>query len=210
MEMVHTASNTMMKKLGDTYKFVFAGLVLATIGSWVAMPLAASLTGFAFWGLVILEFVVLFGFIFTKHPALFYTFTAITGVTLVPVLDKFITAGAGFVIVQALTITAVIVGGLTMYALTTKKNFLGYGTVLLWALVGVIVLAVINMFIASSLLSLMISGVTAVLFSFFIIHDTQQVIHTDIEPIDAAMGMYLNILNMFTSILNLLGLGWDD
>lgn len=206
MEMVDSVSQTMMRKLGQTYQYVFAGLLLATLGAGVAFSVATAITGLAFWGIVIVEFVVLFAFIRTKNPTWFYTFTAITGVTLVPVLSHYINAGAGNVILQALAMTTLITGGLTYYALTTKKNFLGWGTVLFWILVGLVVLSVINLFLGSTLFAMIISAVGAVLFSFYIIHDTQQVLHTDIEPLDAAMGMYLNILNLFLSILNLLGM----
>lgn len=210
MENVLQTSNTGMKKLGQTYNFVFIGMLVAMIGSWAAFPMASVLATGWFWGVVIVEFAILFAFMYFKTPQLFYAFTFATGVTLVPVLDRFITAGAGFVVVQALTLTAVITGGLTMYALTTKKNFLGWGTVLFWILVGVVVVSLINLFVASSMLATILAMVTAVLFSFFIIYDTQQVIHTDITPLDAAMGMYLNILNLFTSVLQLIGLDPRD
>ena len=210
MEMVNSGSNAAMRKLGQTYNYVFIGILLAMFGSWVAFPASASLIAGWFWGVVIAQFAILFAFMYYKRQELFYLFTFITGVTLVPVLDRYITAGAGFVVVQAFTTTAIITGGLTMYALTTKKNFLGLGTLLFWILVGVVVIGIINIFIASSMLSMIMAVVTAILFSFFIIHDTQQVIHTDITPLDAAMGMYLNILNMFMSILQLFGLDPRD
>ncbi len=206
MELVQQTSNAMMKKLGATYNYVFIGILLSMVGSWIAFPASAALIAGWFWGVVIAQFAILFAFLYFKRQELYYLFTFITGVTLVPVLDRYITAGAGFTVVQALTTTAIITGGLTMYALTTKKNFLGLGTLLFWILVGVVVIGFINIFIASSVLSMIMAVVTAVLFSFFIIHDTQQVIHTDITPLDAAMGMFLNILNMFMSILQIFGL----
>lgn len=206
MEMTQNVSQAMMHKLGQTYQYVFAGLLLATLGAGVAFSVASAITGMLFWGIVIAEFVVLFAFIKTKNPTWFYTFTVITGVTLVPVLSHYINAGAGNVVFQALAMTTLITGGLTYYALNTKKNFLGWGTILFWILVGLVVLGIINIFIGSTILALAMSAVASVLFSFFIIHDTQQVLYTDIEPIDAAMGMYLNILNLFLNILNLLGL----
>ena len=52
----------------------------------------------------------------------------------------------------------------------------------------------------------LISSIAVVLFSFYIIVDTQEVLYTDIEPIDAAMNIYLDILNIFVSLLNILGI----
>lgn len=203
---LQTSSNNGMKKLGQTYNFVFIGMLIAMVGSWFAFPMAPTLIAGWFWGVVIAEFAILFAFLYFKTPPLFYAFTFSTGVALVPVLYKYINADAGFVVVQALTLTAIITGGLTMYALTTKKNFLGYGTVLFWMLVGIIVVSIINLFLASSVFGLIIAIASAILFSFFIIHDTQQVLYTNITPIEAAMGLYLDILNMFMSILQIFGL----
>ena len=45
---------------------------------------------------------------------------------------------------------------------------------------------------------------------WFTIHDTQQVLYTDIDPLDAAMGLYLSILNLFVSLLQILGIISSD
>jgi modulator of FtsH protease len=206
MEMVENVTNEMMRKLGQTFQYVFIGILLATLGAGIAFGSAAAITGLVFWMIVIAEFAVLFAFIFTKKPVWFYLFTTITGVTLVPVLAHYVNVGASHIILQALAMTTMITGGLTYYAMNTKKNFLGWGTILFWILVGLVVLGFINLLIGSTVLALIMSAVGAVLFSFYIIHDTQQVLYTDIEPMDAAMGMYLNILNLFLNILSLLGI----
>lgn len=202
--LIENVNVNMMEKLKMTYQFVFAGILAAMVGAWLMFPYAAEITGMMYWGIVIVEFIVLFGFMFTKNPWLYYLFTFMTGVTLVPVLASLIGAGMSGVIVQALTLTAVITGGLTYYAGSTTKDYLSMGTVLFWILIGVVVVSIANIFIGSSLLAMGISIVAAVLFSFFIIHDTQQVLYTDITPLDAAMGMYLNILNLFMSLLQIL------
>lgn len=133
-------------------------------------------------------------------------FTLFTGMTLVPILAKFVNAGAADVIVLALVGTAILTGGLTYYAGSTTKNFLSMGQILFYILIGVVIMGVVNIFIGSSILALLLSIVTMILFSFFIIHDTQQVLYTDIEPLDAAMGLYLSILNLFVSLLQILGI----
>jgi modulator of FtsH protease len=200
-----------MARLKETYQYVFMGIVVAMIGAWATLPMATQITGWTFGGLVILEFAVLFAFFYWRNIVTYLTFTLLTGITLVPVLNKYLSAGMGDVVAQAFLLTAIITGGLTYYASTTKNNFLGIGNILFWILIGIIIVSVINLlFIGSSFFSLCISYVVVILFSFFIIHDTQEVLYTDIHPLDAAMGLYLDILNMFISLLNILGYGTDD
>jgi modulator of FtsH protease len=92
-----------------------------------------------------------------------------------------------------------------MFAMTTKTSFLGIGKYLFITLIVVVVAALLNLFFMNSLLSIVISGVSAILFSFFIIYDTQRIYSGEfISPVDAALSMYLNILNLFIALLNIL------
>lgn len=195
-----------MNRLKTTYKYVFFGILTAMLGAFLLFPYAASIVGITFWGLVIAEIAILIWFMFRKNIGTYLLFTLFTGMTLVPILAKFINAGAADVIVLALVGTAVLTGGLTYYAGSTTKNFLSMGQILFYILIGVVIMGLVNIFIGSSVLAMLLSIVTMVLFSFFIIHDTQQVLYTDIEPLDAAMGLYLSILNLFVSLLQILGI----
>lgn len=195
-----------MNRLKETYKYVFYGILTAMLGAFLLFPYAASIVGITFWGLVIAEIAILIWFMFRKNIGTYLLFTLFTGMTLVPILAKFINAGAADVIVLALVGTAVLTGGLTYYAGSTTKNFLSMGQILFYILIGVVIMGLVNIFIGSSVLAMLLSIVTMVLFSFFIIHDTQQVLYTDIEPLDAAMGLYLSILNLFVSLLQILGI----
>ncbi len=195
-----------MNRLKETYKYVFYGILTAMLGAFLLFPYAASITGLTFWGLVIAEIAILIWFLFRKNIGTYLLFTLFTGMTLVPILAKFINAGAADVIVLALVGTAILTGGLTYYAGSTTKNFLSMGQILFYILIGVVIMGVVNIFIGSSVLAMLLSIVTMILFSFFIIHDTQQVLYTDIEPLDAAMGLYLSILNLFVSLLQILGI----
>lgn len=194
-----------MHRLKETYKYVFYGILTAMLGAFLLFPYAASITGLTFWGLVIAEIAILIWFMFRKNIGTYLLFTLFTGMTLVPILAQFVNAGAADVIVLALVGTAILTGGLTYYAGSTTKNFLSMGQILFYILIGVVIMGLVNIFIGSSILALFLSIVTMILFSFFIIHDTQQVLYTDIEPLDAAMGLYLSILNLFVSLLQILG-----
>lgn len=210
MTLISDITSVGMSKLKDTFQLVFLGILTATIGAVMAFQVAPAIVGAVYWALVIAEFAVLFWFMFTKNMFSYFIFTTLTGITLVPVLYTMVSAGAGGAIVNALFATTAITAGLTWYASTTTKSYLGIGNVLFWILIGIIVMSIINIFIGSSLMALGISSVAVILFSFFIIHDVQQVLYSDITPIDAAMGMYLNILNLFVHLLQIFGMLGDD
>ena len=198
------ASN--MQRLRSTYSFVFLGLFLCVIGCIIGLPYASSISTPIFIGFVILEFAALFLFMFKKNVFTYSAFTLISGITLIPVISSFLGANLGYVVIQALVGTLSIVGLLTVYTLSTKKDYLQYSTILFYILIGIIILMILNIFFGNSIFSLIISSITVVLFSFYIIVHTQEVLYTNIEPIDAAMNIYLDILNIFVSLLNILGI----
>ncbi len=193
-----------MQKLKITYMYVALGIMLATFGLGIGLAIFPQMGGWTFAGLFILEIAVLIYFMFKKDVLSYSLFTFLTGLTLVPVIGSLIGAGLVGIIFQAFIGTLIIVALLTFYTLTTIKNYLAFRDILFYILIGVVVISLINLFLGNSILSLIISIVVMVLFSFFIIVDTQEVLYTDIDPLMAACSLYLNILNMFIALLNIL------
>ena len=168
-------STSGMAKLRTTYMYVLLGIVMATIGAGAGLMMYKSITGLAFILLVILEFGALFWFMFSKSNLSYNVFTFLTGLTLAPLLGHLIISGQTTVIFQALLGTGIVVGGLTLYTLTTKNDFMKYSTIMFWILTALIVVSLINIFLGSSLLALVISWISIVVFSVYIIIDTQEV-----------------------------------
>lgn len=195
-----------MQRLRETYKYVFLGIFTCIMGCIIGLPYASNISTVMWIGFIILEFASLFLFIFKKNVLTYSLFTLISGITLIPVISSFLGANLGYIIIQSLVGTCSIVGLLTVYTLTTKKDYLQYNTMLFYILIGIIILSILNIFFGNSIFSLIISSIAVVLFSFYIIVDTQEVLYTDIEPLDAAMNIYLDILNIFVSLLNILGI----
>ena len=193
-----------MAKLRTTYMYVLLGIVMATIGAGIGLMMYKSITGLVFLLFVALEFGTLFWFIYKKSVLSYNVFTFLTGLTLAPLLGHLIISGQTTVIFQALLGTGIVVGGLTTYTLTTKNDFMKYSTIMFWILLALVIVSFINILIGSSLLALVISWISIVVFSIYIIIDTQEVLYTDIEPLDAAMNLYLDILNIFVSLLRIL------
>lgn len=191
----------------QTYKLLTASLVAATAGAYIGVGYIQNSS----WMLIILNFAVLFGLMAArKNPTLslilLFAFTFISGLTLGPVLNTYIGAGMGHIITQAFLMTTVAFGGLTAFAFNTKKDFSVYGKMLFIVLIVFVVAMILNIFLESSLLSISLAGIGAVIFSAFILYDTQMIIRGRYDsPVLAAVALYLDILNLFLSLLQILG-----
>ncbi len=201
-----------------TYQLLAGSLIAGAVGAYVGMGFVQNMvnytTGgltFTYWGAVILEFVLLFGLFIAKNKTplnliLLFAFTFMTGFTLAPTLAFYIAANMGYVIGEAFALTAVAFGGLTIFAMNTKRNFTTIGKILFITLIVLIVAGIINIFWHQPLLQLIIASVGAILFSFFILYDTQNIIRGNVSSeIEAAVALYLDFLNLFISLLQILG-----
>eukprot|EP00389_Voromonas_pontica_P003764 GDKH01005566.1.p1 GENE.GDKH01005566.1~~GDKH01005566.1.p1 ORF type:complete len:242 (+),score=32.77 GDKH01005566.1:120-845(+) len=110
-------------------------------------------------------------------------------------------------------LTSAIVIGLTIFAMTTKSDFTGAGPYLFAILFGLIVCSFFLMFFHSTLARKMVACGGALLFSCYIVYDTQLVcsgrhakyrLSID-EYVFAALNIYLDIINLFLYLLELFG-----
>ncbi len=196
----------------QTYQLFAASCIAATAGAYLGTGIAATIQSW-YWGLVILEFIMLFGLMFTrKQPGLnlimLFGFTFTTGLTLAPLLSTILALpGGGGIIGQAFFLTALITGGLSLFAMNTTRDFSSMGKGLFIALIIVIVASIVNIFLGSPMLQVVIAGAAAMLFSAFILYDTQRIIRGEFAtPVEAAVAIYLDVLNLFISLLQLLGI----
>ena len=196
--------------LKATYQLFASSLMAATVGAYVGLGMASMIASW-YWGLVILEFALLFGLYAVKDKpginlAVLFGFTFISGLTLTPLLSSiFNMPGGAGIVAQAFLMTSIAFGGISMFAMTTKKDFSGMGKMLFIAVIILIVGSISNIFIGSSILQLGIAMVGALVFSAFILYDTQQIIKGGFStPIEAAIALYLDFLNLFISLLQIL------
>ncbi len=207
----------LMSFLKATYQLFAGSLLAATAGAYIGLDIVSTIASW-YWGLVILEFILLFALFAVKNKpginlAVLFGFTFVSGLTITPLLSKILMMPAGASIVaQAFLMTSVAFGGISMFAMTTKRDFSGMGKMLFIALIILIVASISNIFFQSPLLQLGVAGVGALLFSAFILYDTQQIIKGGFEtPIEAAIALYLDFFNLFVSLLQIFGiLGSDD
>jgi modulator of FtsH protease len=147
------------------------------------------------------------------HLAMLFIFTFLTGVSLVPLLASLIGMGNGAVIGNAFLMTSVLFGALSLFAINSKTDFSSWGKPLFITLIVVIIASLVNYFLLQSpMMHIIITAGILLLFSIFTIYDTQNIANGAYDsPVDAAVSLYIDFLNMFTALLQLLGIfGGDD
>jgi len=110
------------------------------------------------------------------------------------------------IVVEALILTLCVMVALTAYTYQTKRDFSSMHSALLAGLIILIIGGFLEIFIQSSVFELVISFGGALLFSLFVIFDTQMIMQTVSaeEYILATITLYLDILNLFLYILRIL------
>jgi len=144
----------------------------------------------------------------------FYVFAAVMGLSLAWIFVAF----TGFSIAQVFLVTSIAFAGLSVWGYTTKKDISGWGSFLIMGVIGLIVAMVINMFLQSPAMMYAISMIGVLIFAGLTAYDTQKIKteylahahHGDSEwlgkaAIMGALNLYLDFINMFMFLLQLLG-----
>jgi modulator of FtsH protease len=199
----------------QTYQLFAGSLIGGAVGAYLGMSFMPA-GGFGFWGVVILEFALLFGVYAVKDKpginlAMLFAFTFVSGLTISPLLNAYVGRGMGGIVGEAFLLTSIAFGGLSLFAMNTKKDYTTMGKMLFITLIIVVVAGLLNLFFHSPMLQLAIAVVSSVLFSFFILYDTQNVIQGNYgSPIEGAIALYLDFFNLFISLLQILGIFGDE
>jgi len=143
--------------------------------------------------------------------AFYWAFVALQGIGLSILLYRY----TGESVVRVFFITAAAFAGLSLYGYTTKRNLSAMGSFLVMGVIGLLIAMVVNMFLQSSGLSFVISALGVVIFAGLIAFDTQRIKEQYAANWDgntqtkvaimAALGLYINFINMFQFLLALLG-----
>ncbi|MDR2341947.1 MAG: Bax inhibitor-1/YccA family protein [Campylobacteraceae bacterium] len=209
-----TALASFIKK---TYQLFAASLLAGSVGAYIGLGVAYMFTLPFYIGCAVVYFILLFGLYAAKkinglNYVLLFAFTFLGGFLLTPLLSSFLQTPAGAsIVINAFVLTTVAFGGLSIFAMNTKRDFSSLSKFLLISLIVLIVASIINIFTASPLLYTIISAAGAILFSIFILYDTQNIIKGAYgTPIEGAIALYLDFLNLFIFILRLLGIFSSD
>lgn len=145
---------------------------------------------------------------------MFVIYSISTGVIL-SFIAEYYTLGS---VISVLSGTIVLFLVLTIYGYTTKSNLQSYTSFLFVGLISIIIMSVINMFIGSNTLDLLLSALAVVVFVIYTAYDTQRIKNTIISlsyqgqldlldrvEIIGALSLYLDFINLFIYLIRIFG-----
>jgi uncharacterized protein len=145
---------------------------------------------------------------------LFWVFSALMGLSLSSIFLVYTQTS----VVRVFFITAATFGALSLYGYTTRRDMSGMGSFLFMGLIGIIIASLVNLFLASSALQFIVSVVGVLVFAGLTAWDTQRLkndyiygyasqggVAAERAAITGALSLYLNFINLFTLLLQLLG-----
>ncbi|MEF2144223.1 MAG: Bax inhibitor-1/YccA family protein [Desulfovibrionaceae bacterium] len=211
--------------LRGVYAWMSGGLLLTAAVAWVTVN-NLTLLNFAVNSMIILILAEL-GLVFflsmrirqmspTTAMAAFMGYSALNGLTLSPILLIYTQQS----IAATFVVTAGMFGIMSLYGLLTKKDLTSWGSLLFMGLIGIVLASVVNIFLGSSTMSFVISGIGVLLFLGLTAYDTQQLkVMGETAPADGAavrklsiMGalrLYLDFINLFLFMLRFMGASRD-
>jgi uncharacterized protein len=143
---------------------------------------------------------------------LFWLFAALMGLSLGLIFMLFTHDS----IVRVFFITAASFGALSLWGYTTSRDLTGLGSFLMMGLFGVVLAGLVNLFMASSALQFAVSVIGVLVFAGLTAWDTQRLKNeylyaamdgetAERSSILGALSLYLNFINLFTLLLQLMG-----
>ena len=144
--------------------------------------------------------------------ALYWAFTATMGLSISTIFLVY----TGESILRVFFITAAMFGAMSLWGYTTKRDLTGMGSFLFMGVIGLIIASVVNIFLGSTALQFAISAITVLVFTGLTAYDTQRIKdgyyavvgNAELAAKSAIMGalsLYLDFINLFTSLLQLFG-----
>jgi FtsH-binding integral membrane protein len=211
----------------DAMNRVYFQMMLAVLTSMVVAGVISStpvLLNFFFTG--IMKWITIFAplvFVFLIPVAmakaqdkgmamvLLHVFAALMGLSMGAIFSVF-TIGS---IVSAFMGAVILFGTLSLYGYFTKRDLQSFGQFLFVGLIAIVIASIVNVFIGNSLAASVISALAILVFAGLTAYDTQRirqevsVENNGVSEIMGALTLYLNFVNIFTSLLQLFGIKDD-
>ncbi len=212
---------------------MFGLLTTAGISAFVAMqPLQTIAQISNLWlPIVILQLALVMGISWgfnklspTVAGILFFAYAALNGLMFGVLFFVYISAGQSMAIANAFLTTAGLFGAMTVVGYTTKVDLSKFGSFLMMGVIGLFIAMIVNWFLGSSMLDLIISVVGVLIFTALTAYDTQRIKEMAAQmayagggqsqlaaklAIMGALKLYLDFINIFLFLLRLFGGGRD-
>jgi FtsH-binding integral membrane protein len=147
----------------------------------------------------------------TTAKAVYWAYAVLMGLSLSTIFLVY----TGASIATTFFASAAAFGGLSLYGYTTKRDLSVFGTFLIMGVVGIVVAMLINLFMQSQTMDLVISAIGVLLFAGLTAYDTQKIksMYYAVQGSDfvgrsvvmGALTLYLDFINLFLFLLRFMG-----
>ena len=148
----------------------------------------------------------------SRAQMLFWVYAGLMGVALSSIFGSY----HAHSIASAFFITALTFGAMTVYGHNTQRDLTAMGSFLMMGLWGIVIASIINIFLKSSMMSFLVSLIGVFVFTGLIAYQTQTLkqlyyaLPNNAElrqkmSIVGALNLYMSVINLFISLLNLMG-----
>ncbi|WP_324780342.1 Bax inhibitor-1/YccA family protein [Thiobacillus sedimenti] len=209
-----SAALSTSKVVRNTYMLLAMTLAFAALTAGAAMALGLPHPG------IILTLVGYYGLLFLTTRfrnsglgiAFVFGLTGFMGYTLGPIVNAYLALpNGGQVVMMAMGGTALVFLALSAYVMTTRKDFSFMGGFLTVGILVAFLAGLAAIFFHMPGLSLAVSAMFVLLMSGLILFETSNIIHGgETNYIMATVTLFVAIFNLFTSLLQLLGLASND
>lgn len=214
-------SNTFSVLMRNVYSWMAGGLLMTALAALCVVKYVPQMSSTAFWALLIAEIALVFilsarisKMSFLTAGLMFAAYAILNGVTMSVIFVAY-TAES---IAQTFFITAGTFGGMSLLGYVIKKDLSTLGRILYMALIGLIIATVVNLFMHSSGMTMIINYAGVLIFVGLTAYDTQKIKQmllachedgvTDKTNKLALLGsliLYLDFINLFLYLLRFLG-----
>ena len=148
----------------------------------------------------------------SQATGVFLLYAGLTGLTFSTLFVVYTAAS----ITATFMVTAGTFGAMSIYGYTTKKDLTSWGSFLFMGLIGIIIASVVNIFMESHMMHMIITYAGVLIFVGLTAYDTQKIKEMNIignegtdedtkEAIRVALTLYLDFINLFLMLLRLMG-----
>lgn len=202
-----------------TLALVISGLTAYGVASSPGVLMAIATNKILFWGLIIAEFALVFGISgalnklsLTTATLMFILYSVINGALLSFIFVAYTMSS----IASVFFITAGTFAVMAFVGYTTKTDLSSMGKILLMGLIGIIIATVVNLFLKSTGLAMIVSYVGVLIFVGLTAYDSQKIKQMLLMAEDGgetaqklallgSLTLYLDFINLFIHLLSILG-----
>jgi FtsH-binding integral membrane protein len=212
-------NSAMTRVYGHMSMAVIVSMIVSMFVGLSPQLLAFFFTGVLKWIVIFAPLVAILAFAFaqerfnkTQLQLFLHGFAALMGLSFATIFAVF-TMGS---IVSAFMGAAVLFGTMTVYGYFTKTNLDSMGRFMIVGLIAIIIASIVNIFIGSTVMQMVISALAIIIFLGLTAYDTQKIREvvsvggdTGREEVIGALTLYMDFINLFINLLQLFGIKKD-